>query len=624
MAFQVSPGINVSEIDLTTVVPADITNEGAISGVFNWGPLKEVVLISSEDELVRTFGRPANNNFETFFTAANFLAYSNALYVVRVAETGNANTDLNAYNASAVANNDFYVDEDAFAAETATPFVAKYVGSLGNSLDVSICYDSIGFTSTPDANLAIVAPDVNTSVYGVTTAQFDANTTVEVGDIVRIGPVNGQYQEVEITEVGSNNDITFAPKYRFATPFSGSVSVYWKHKNLVDAAPTANNLHVVVIDRGGKFTGTAGTILEVYENVSRDITGKTEDGSTNYYKNVIDNASRYIHSTGATLTTTGTDYLVFRNGADGAAEWSDVDEDNAISLAKLAEGYDIFASDDLLEISFVLQGKARNDHVLANYIIDNVAESRRDCVAFISPRKSDVVGVLDPLTNILNYRANITSSSYAVMDSGYKYQFDKYNDVYRWIPLNGDIAGLCARTDDDRDPWYSPAGYNRGIIKNVVKLAYTPRKADRDQLYRDGINPVITQSGEGTLLFGDKTLLARSSAFNRINVRRLFITLEKLISRASRSTLFEFNDAFTRAQFRNLVEPFLRDVQGRRGITDFRVVCDETNNTAEVIDRNEFRGDIYIKPARSINFIQLNFVAVRTGVEFSEIVGEFG
>ena len=215
------------------------------------------------------------------------------------------------------------------------------------------------------------------------------------------------------------------------------------------------------------------------------------------------------------------------------------------------------------------------------------------------------------------------SSSYATLDSGWKYQFDKYNDLYRFVPLNGDVAGLMVRTDNTRDPWWSPAGFNRGNVKNVVKLPYNPLKAQRDQLYKKGINPIVTFPGQGTVMFGDKTLLAKPSAFDRINVRRLFIVLEKAISTASKFTLFEFNDDFTRAQFRNMVEPFLRDVQGRRGIFDFRVVCDESNNTGEVIDRNEFIGDIYIKPARSINFIQLNFVAVRTGVEFEEVVGQF-
>jgi phage tail sheath protein FI len=253
-----------------------------------------------------------------------------------------------------------------------------------------------------------------------------------------------------------------------------------------------------------------------------------------------------------------------------------------------------------------------------------MCDTRKDCLVFLSPEKSDVVN--NPggeVTDTVAYRQTLTTSSYAVMDSNWKYQYDKYNDVYRWIPCNGDVAGLCARTDLERDPWFSPGGLNRGVLKNVIKLAYNPSKTNRDDLYVKGINPIVSFQGEGTVLFGDKTLLVKPSAFDRINVRRLFIVLEKAISRAARFSLFEFNDQFTRAQFVSLVEPFLRDVQGRRGITDFRVVCDETNNTGEVIDRNEFVGDIYIKPARSINYIQLNFVAVRTGVAFEEIVGQF-
>ena len=259
---------------------------------------------------------------------------------------------------------------------------------------------------------------------------------------------------------------------------------------------------------------------------------------------------------------------------------------------------------------------------IASYVISNIADSRKDCVAFISPEKADCVdNAGQEVTDIKAFRNGLTSSSYAFLDSGYKYQYDKYFDVYRWIPLNGDIAGLCVRTDTERDPWFSPGGMNRGVIKNVIKLAWNPTKTNRDELYQVGINPVVSFPGEGTVLYGDKTMLSRPDAFDRINVRRLFITLEKAISRAARFSLFEFNDQFTRAQFVALVEPFLRDVQGRRGITDYRVVCDDTNNTAEIIDRNEFVGDIYIKPARSINFIQLNFVAVRTGVSFNEVVG---
>jgi phage tail sheath protein FI len=302
-------------------------------------------------------------------------------------------------------------------------------------------------------------------------------------------------------------------------------------------------------------------------------------------------------------------YENFTLGDDGEGEAT-------ISIGDVAIGYDLFKASENIDVSLILTGKP--NVTLANYVIDNIAESRKDAIAFVTPNVTGAYSAQD----VVDAVATLSASSYAVVDSGLKYQYDKYNDLYRWIPLNGDVAGLCARTDDARDPWFSPAGYSRGSIKNVVKLGLNPTKTQRDLLYKNGINPVITQAGQGTLLFGDKTFLNQPSAFDRINVRRLFIVLEKAIAIAAKSTLFEFNDEFTRAQFRNLVEPYLRDVQGRRGIYDFRVVCDETNNTGQVIDSNQFVGDIYIKPARAINFIQLNFIAVRTGVEFSEIVGQ--
>ena len=294
-------------------------------------------------------------------------------------------------------------------------------------------------------------------------------------------------------------------------------------------------------------------------------------------------------------------------------------DETTITLGDMAKGYDLYKDPADVDVSLILGGKANDiyTHTLANYIIDNVLEVRRDAVGFFSPMLDD-----DDVSKIVAVAGNLSASTYADVDSGYKYQYDKFSDVYRYIPLNGDIAGLCARTDDLRDPWFSPAGYSRGGVKNVVKLLVNPNKAQRDLLYKNNVNPVITQPGQGTVLFGDKTFAPTNSAFDRINVRRLFLALEKTISQASKGLLFEFNDEFTRAQFVNLVEPFLRDVQGRRGIFDFKVVCDATNNTSQVIDTNQFVGDIFVKPARSINFIQLNFVAVRSGVEFTEIVGQ--
>ena len=519
MGFQLSPGVNVSEIDLTTIVPAVATSIGAIAGVFAWGPVNEVVTISDEIRLVERFGKPSTDNYEYWFTAANFLSYSNNLKVVRA-----ANTDT--------------------TLASGTYFDAKYLGALGNSLRVEVA-------------------DSNTFTGWTTTIGTDASF-----DLTR-----------EFTDEPANNE-----------------------------------LHIIVVDQDGQFSGgLANTILEKYSFVSIQEAAKTFDGSSNYYVNVLEERSKYVVAD--TLITSLLAQRIKEKLSGGA--------DGVIGDDDIERAYDMFKNGDVVDVSLVMTGPA--NATVVGHIIDEIAEFRKDCVVFISPERADVVDNYgDETTDTIAYRNTLTSSSYAVMDSNWKYQFDKYNDVYRWVPLNGDIAGLCARTDRDRDPWYSPGGLNRGIIKNVIKLAWNPNKTDRDELYVKGINPVVTFAGEGTILYGDKTLLSRPSAFDRINVRRLFIVLEKAIARAARSSLFEFNDQFTRAQFVNLVEPFLRDVQGRRGITDFRVVCDETNNTGEVIDRNEFIGDIYIKPARSINFIQLNFVAVRTGVSFDEIVGRFG
>jgi hypothetical protein len=522
MVNLLSPGIETREIDLSTVVPSVSTLEGAIAGVFRWGPVLEPILVSSEVDLVRRFGGPKTGfNVEAFFTAADFLAYSNSLYVVRVTDGDTAsvssNTELEAIS-------------------------AKYPGELGNAIRVEI-YNRAAAANATFGSVADTIPETN------------------------------------------------------------------------------NNVNVVIVDTSGAISGEAGTVLEVFENLSVIEGAKTEDGTNNYLPEVLNDRSLFINMS---LTTDLLDFLDYDATLTGGTDGSD---EATIALGSLYEGYDLYDTVENIDISLVMQGKARgtvNQSELAQYIIDNIVEQRKDCVLFVSPDRAAVVNNTGSETaDVIAFRNNINNSSYAVMDSGYKYRYDKYNDRYVYTPLNGDIAGLCVRTDRERDPWFSPAGYNRGLIKNVVKLAWNPKKTDRDQLYKADVNPVMTQTGEGTLLFGDKTLLGRQSAFSRINVRRLFIILQKSVSRAARTTLFEFNDPFTRAQFKNIVEPFLRDIQGRRGITDFKVVCDETNNTPEVIDRNEFIGDIYVKPARSINFIRLNFVAVRTGVEFSEVVGQF-
>ena len=556
MAFQLSPGVNVSEIDLTTIVPSVATSIGAFAGSFSWGPVGEIITVSDEVRLVDRFGKPNTNNYEYWFSAANFLAYSNNLKVVRAYGADTYTATANGSPNVLIKNDDDWEANWSGGANTYGEFAARYAGTLGNSLKVAVA---------------------------------DANT------------YSGWTYETQFTD----------------TP---GTSTY-----VSNAGGTLDEMHVIVIDEDGLISGTQGTVLEKYAFVSKAGDAKDDSGNTNYYKNVIANRSKYIHW--MSHTDEGTNWgndasgTTYANLSSAVTVSLSAGADGTISTANVVTAYDSFDNAESVDINLVVSGPA--NQTIADSLI-TMCETRKDCVVFLSPEKADVVdNAGSETTDVKSYRDTLTSTSYAVMDSNWKYQYDKYNDVYRWVPCNGDVAGLAARTDLERDPWFSPAGPNRGIMRNTLKLAWNPTKTNRDDLYVKGINPVVTFQGEGTQLFGDKTLQSKPSAFDRINVRRLFIILEKAISRAARFSLFEFNDKFTRAQFVNLVEPYLRDIQGRRGITDFRVVCDESNNTGEVIDRNEFIGDIYIKPARSINFIQLNFVAVRTGVSFDEVVGQF-
>ena len=412
--------------------------------------------------------------------------------------------------------------------------------------------------------------------------------------------------------LGNSVGVAYADTAGFnATDSNGDAS--WPWYDLFDSAPATNEYHVVVYDAGGEITGVVGTALERFAYVSDQSDALYFDGSSAYFETRINNGSEWIWVGKASLLTGSSDGVQLGGGSDGL-EVTDADR---------TAGFALFANAEVVDISLVFAAGA--GVTASKYIIDNIAELRKDCVVCVSPQQTDVVGITSAttaLSNILSTRNSYGSSSYAIMDSSFKYMYDRYNDKFRWVPLNGDIAGLMARTDADADPWFSPAGYNRGRIKNAAKLTQenTLIKTVRDELYKKGINPCTVFNVEGPIMLGDKTLLTRPSAFDRINVRRLFIVLEKAIATAAKYMLFEQNDDFTRARFVNMVEPFLRDVLGRRGITDFRVVCNSSNNTAEVIDRNEFVADIYIKPVRSINYIKLNFVALRTGVDFDEVV----
>ena len=560
MAFQVSPGVQVKEIDATNVIPAVSTNIGGFAGSFNWGPAGEVCMISSENGLVEKFGKPDNNTFKYFLVAASFLKYGNALKVVRVV-SGHDNATADG-TGQLIKNEEDYDNNYADGSLSKGRWVAKYPGELGNSLKVSMITQGISsFSGWSYASSFDGAP--GTSDYAAGLGKSSAN----------------------------------------------------------------DEMHIAVIDEDGAISGTPNSILETFAFVSQASDAKKNDGTSNFYKDVINNESEWIwwsdHDSNLTdageTVAANTSFVTVTSAIeDSLAGGSD---DNAPTAGEIASGYDLLEDSETEDVNLLFASPDANGvNTIANDLI-SIAVARKDCMAFVSPPIEDTVGSSSPASDVKAFADSLTSSSYASCDSSALYVYDKYNDVYRYIGAAGHQAGLCANADRVADAWFSPAGVNRGQLLGITKLAFNPKQADRDTLYKARVNPIVSMPGQGTLLFGDKTLLSRPSAFDRINVRRLFIVLEKAISTAAKAQLFEFNDEFTRAQFRNLVEPFLRDVKGRRGLTDFLVVCDATNNTGQVIDSNRFVADIFIKPARSINFITLNFIATRTGVEFSEISG---
>lgn len=563
MAFQISPGVLVTETDLTSVVPAVATATGAFAGNFQWGPANYPTLVASENELVSIFGKPNDTVSTSFFSAANFLSYSNSLRVIRAVGAAARNA-VSTGTAELIENIDDYTLNHATGTLAAGGrWGARCPGTLGNSLKV-VVIDSGNWSVTSATWKAYFSASPGTSTYA--------------------------------SNAGASND----------------------------------ELHILVIDEDGYFTGTKNAVLEKYEYLSKASDARKSDNTSNYYKDVINNSSKYIWWLGHHDSTTDDWGQTALTGAAFdtmtlAAELSLTSGVDATpSEGEIQTAYTLF-NNEQVDISLVFMGAATAATVGA--VANGLIADRKDSMLFFSPN-SATTGTTNPATTIANCTAfgdavtalvSGMTQSYCVMDSGWKYQYDRYNDVYRWIPLNADIAGLTARTEYTNDAWWSPGGLTRGQIKNAIKLSVNPNKTQRDTLYAANINPVVSFPGDGTVLYGDKTLLRKPSAFDRINVRRLFIVLEKSIAISAKYQLFEFNDPFTRAQFKNIVEPFLRDVQGRRGITDFRVVCDESNNTSTVVDRNEFIADIYIKPARSINFITLNFVAARSGVNFEEI-----
>ena len=563
-----SPAIVIKEVDLSGVVPNVQSTMGAIVGNYRWGPVETRERISDESQLAATFGNPDDTHSIDFHSAAYYLRYSSDLTVTRT-----VNGAVNAHDATAIGDDPVVKNRDNWDAQIAArdsdghTFIAKWPGTMGNSIKVSVCPAS--------------------------TASFAGWTYKSSFD-------NQPGTSATATDVGASND----------------------------------EIHIAVIDNDGKF-GAKGAVLETFPFVSLATNSKKSDGSTNYSVDVVNNASQYVWmagfetvftSQGAGTTADNADDFILSDPEVKTYQMASGSNSAALTPSQVATGFDLYEDQDTVEVDFLIapsMGNRTDQTAVVNDIVAT-AIARKDCVAVASPARSDVVGLADAstiTTNIETTADSFTATSYLIADANFLKVYDKYNDKYIHIPAASSTAGIMSASDANAAPWVSPAGARRGAYLGVTNLAYSPTKAQRDTLYKASVNPVANIPGQGVLLFGDKTHMNRPSAFDRINVRRLFLTVERAIGEAAKNVMFELNDEFTRAEFVNIVEPFLREIKGRRGITDFKVVCNETNNTSAVIDRNEFVANIFIKPARSINFITLNFVAVRSGVEFEEVVG---
>ena len=565
-----SPAVVIKEIDASASIRTASTTIGGTVGDFRWGPVGVPMTVATETELVSTFAAPDDANSVEFHSAAYFLRYADNMKVVRTTDANAKNAyDADSATAPAIANSTDWDAQESTLAGANHTFVAKYPGALGTGLTISVC------------------PADETTFNG------------------------------------------WAYKSDFDTFPGTSTSA---------AAESATNdeVHVAVVDVNGNF-GSKGAVLETFPHVSLATNAKSPDGSTNYIKNVVNTGSAYVWMAGfgtagsrfdadaGSALASGKDYLTTPAAILTIALTGGVNQ-NANTAGTLATAFDQLEDEDTvaLDILFSPGMSGRADHVTAVNDITATAAARKDCIAVASPARSDIVGVASPATMVTNTMLtakDMTFGSYLVVDNNFLKVYDKYNDKYIMIPAASSTAGIMAATDNNAAPWVSPAGTRRGNYLGITSLAYSPTKAQRDTLYKGAVNPIANIPGQGVMLYGDKTHMNRPSAFDRINVRRLFTSLEKAIGEFAKASLFELNDEFTRAEFVNNVEPLLREVKGRRGITDFKVVCDETNNTASVIDRNEFVATLFIKPARSINFITLNFVATRTGADFEEVVG---
>ena len=627
----ISPGVKITEQDLVTSNQATTSTIGAFSGQFTWGPIEVPTQVENENQLVSQFGKPNSTNIVDFLSAANFLGYSSPLFVVRVANTALNATTETATGSGGTGTGQLVKNDDAYI-ETASfnigPFIAKYAGVLGNSLKVSTCPNSTAYSNTLTGTYSVTAGA--TTVTGSGTA---ANTELRVGDSIvldgrsiRVTAItNATSLTIGSAHLTGASAVTATRRWEFFDEFNGAPGTSLQASTL---GASGDEMHIVVVDKLGTITGTANTVLEKYAFTSKASNAKAENGGSNYYKDLINDQSNWIRwaakdnagtNWGTNLTvangapTTYTSVSVpknydFNGGSDGTT----------VSDGDRSTGYLKYSNKSEVPATIIFAGQA--NATVVNRIIGDIAEVRKDVIVCASPLRSNVVNNAgSEATAISTWAGTVTRSTYAVADSGWKYQYDRYNDTYVYVPLNADVAGCMARNDANQESWLSPAGFNNGRIQNLVRLAYNPTQADRDTLYKAAINPIITQIGRGTVLFGDKTFTLKNTSMNRVNVRRLFIELQKTIGQAANNVLFDQNDATTRSGFVSLVVPYLRSVQSRRGITAFRVVCDETNNPEDIVNANEFVCDIFVQPIRSVNFIQLNFVSVRGTATFAEI-----
>ena len=734
---QLSPGVITREVDLTVGRAENVLdNVGAIAGPFAIGPVDEPTTISTEQELINTFGKPLSTDgqYEYWLSASSFLSYGGVLKVVRTsgATLNNANAGVGAAATTAlkIDNYDDYSTNHSSDAVDYT-YAAKNPGSWANNLKVCVIDDlgdqiigvtttnlgSLGATIGAGVTVSLAAVNIPKSngtvesftgylkgiITGVTTDSTNSNSKITVKIASRVSSAgtevkinygkNTSYAAIEATDTlnfvssagaiaGSGVAVDALDWYDQQTLGLTNSVLYWKsiapkpvtNNSSLDSSGRNDALHVVLVDDTGNVTGIKGNIVEKHLNLSKAADAISNENSPTkiWYKDYLALYSNYVYAgknpssasdayfgtapraTGfttysgvpsASFTPVSTAQGIWGQNAQGI-EFSAIGNVTytlssgvdyqagggmAAQLSDLVSSYDLFSNKDRHRVDFILNGPgllSESDSQAKAAKLISIADARKDCIAVISPHRENVVNLTNSDTQTDNVsrffsgiNASITSSSYAVFDSGYKYMFDRFNNTFRYIPCNSDVAGLMVRTGLNSYPWYSPAGQQRGILNNAIKLAYNPSKDQRDTLYTSRVNAIVNQNGVGILLFGDKTALGYASAFDRINVRRLFITVEKALEKAAQSQLFELNDEITRSNFINVVEPYLRDVQAKRGLYDFRVICDQTNNTPDVIDNNEFRADIFLKPTKSINYVTLTFVATRTGVSFEEVAG---